>query len=386
MFGNEKFSPELLTSIGAGLLSGNTWNQQLANASLGANSAIATQKQQQALDATKNKTIQMLMAQSPELAQAVQAGILSPNDAFGQMLKNQQEAAKAARPDYSTQVINGRLVRVDKNTGKVDELGNFQDSNANIPAVAKENKYWSMNPDEYTTYRQRLQDEQKLKSSQNDQFEERKRAAISSGLKEGDPAFQTYILTGKMPRKDQQALTAVDKKAILDADEMVQINTSAIDSLKKAKDLSASANAGFSSGLRATLGANLPDWMVPDQVSSPDSSEATQNFDNAIVGQALTQLKAIFGGAPTEGERAILLQLQGSSNLQPAVREAIIDRAIQAAERRLQFNKERSDSLRGGTFYKSQVPSAANTIQPNLAQPNIGVTKSGVKFSVEQPQ
>lgn len=199
------------------------------------------------------------------------------------------------------------------------------------------------------------------KNGGQDDYANREAQALKLGMKPDDPRYQSFILTGKLPREDQQSLTAVDKKAILDADEMVAVNKGAIDALKQARELSPKANAGWLSGTRATIGNNLPDWMIPDDyVSSPESSEATQNFDNAIVGQALTQLKAIFGGAPTEGERKILLDLQGSSNLQPKVREAIIDRAIAAAERRLAFNQQRADEMRGGTFYK---PNSADTQQ-----------------------
>lgn len=377
---NTTFTPELLTSIGAGLLSGNTWNQQLANAGLGASTALEAQKLKADASQVKSKTLQMLQAQNPDLANAVAAGIMSPQDAYSAHLKSLQEAKDAAKPKYQLQNINGRLVRVDVNSGKLDDLGNFADPNANIPAGAKDFQYQQQNP----AYADYVKKQSEAKDGNN--FEQRKKVAAELGMTPDDPSYKSFIATGKMAREDQQALTAVDKKAILEADEMVAVNTAAIDALKQAKDLSDKANAGWFSGTRASVGANLPDWVVPDGISSPESSDATINFDNAVVGQALTQLKAIFGGAPTEGERKILLDLQGSSNLPAETRKSILDRAIVAAERRLQFNQERSDSLRGGTFYKSQVPSAANTIQPNLAQPNIGVTKSGVKFSVEQPQ
>ncbi|MFQ6186361.1 hypothetical protein ACLMJV_31225 [Sinorhizobium meliloti] len=180
----------------------------------------------------------------------------------------------------------------------------------------------------------------------------RKAAAESLGLTPEDPRYQSFILTGKFPREDAQSLTATDKKAILEADEMVAANENALKALETAKDLSGEANAGWFAGTRASIGNNLPDWMVPDFVSSPESSEATTNFDNAVIGQALTSLKTIFGGNPTEGERKILLDLQGSSSLPEGVRGQILDRAIEMANRRLEFNRERAASLRGGDYYK----------------------------------
>lgn len=97
---------------------------------------------------------------------------------------------------------------------------------------------------------------------------------------------------------------------------------------------------------------NLPDLLVPDIVSSKSSGEATTNLDNAVIGTALAQLKSVFGGNPTEGERKILLELQGSSSQPDAVRQDIYQRAIEMAKKRLEFNKQRAAELRGGTYYK----------------------------------
>lgn len=88
---NTTFTPELLTSIGAGLLSGNTWNQQLANAGLGASTAIQQQKQLADASQIKNKTVQMLQAQNPDLANAVASGIMTPQEAYATHIKQQQQ-------------------------------------------------------------------------------------------------------------------------------------------------------------------------------------------------------------------------------------------------------------------------------------------------------
>ena len=53
------------------------------------------------------------------------------------------------------------------------------------------------------------------------QIAERQAAAQSLGLDPNDPAYKSFVLTGKMPREDQAPLTATDKRAILDADDAV---------------------------------------------------------------------------------------------------------------------------------------------------------------------
>lgn len=199
------------------------------------------------------------------------------------------------------------------------------------------------------------------------------RAALaqSLGLQPGTDQFNSYVMTGRLPREDQQSLTPTDKKAILEADEMVAANQGAIGALQDAQRLSPQANQGVGAGIRATLGNNLPDWMVPDVISSPESSAATTSLDNAITGTALAQLKTIFGGAPTEGERKILLDLQGSSSQPEAVRQDIYRRAVELANKRLEFNRQRAAQLRGGTYYtpQSQPAAAPAPVQAPAAAP-----------------
>lgn len=196
-------------------------------------------------------------------------------------------------------------------------------------------------------------------------------AASQFGLDPTSDAGRAYILTGKLPREDQQALTATDKKAILEADDMVGTNKAVLNALDEASKLNPKANQGWFAGTRAAIGNNLPDMMVPDFISSPESSEATTNLDNAVVGQALTQLKAVFGGNPTEGERKILLDLQGSSAQPANVRAEIFARARRAAETRLKLNEDRANALRGGTFYKPGAGAQA-VIDPASSQADVG--------------
>jgi hypothetical protein len=177
-----------------------------------------------------------------------------------------------------------------------------------------------------------------------DELEARKAAAATLGIKPDDPAYKGYVLTGKMPREDAQPLSATDKKAIMEADEGVLAAQTAIQSLQRAKQLSAGASS-------------LPLPGVVNRARAWFGNEAASNtvqMDNEITTNALSQLKSIFGGAPTEGERKLLLDIQGSSSLPHADRVKIFERAERLAQTRLKLNQDRSNELRGGTFYKPQ--------------------------------
>lgn len=174
-------------------------------------------------------------------------------------------------------------------------------------------------------------------------MEGRAKLAEQYGIKPGSLAYQAYVLTGKMPREDQQPLSATDKKAIMEADEGVLSAQTAIESLNRAKALSKEAYAGPLASQRGYTAS----------LFGSKAGEATTDLNNQVMTNALGQLKAIFGGNPTEGERAVLLEIQGSANQPDAVRQKIYDRAIALAEKRLAFNKQRAGELRGGTFYKA---------------------------------
>jgi hypothetical protein len=206
--------------------------------------------------------------------------------------------------------------------------------------------------------------------------EQRKQAAVANGLDPSSPGFQSYVLTGKMPREDAQPLTATDKKAILEADEMVLSNRAAIDSLSRAKALSKEAFAG---PLAGKIGYATS--FLGESSDLGKSGSKTLQLENEITSNALSQLKAIFGGAPTEGERKILLDIQGSTSKPDNVRQEIYNRAITLAEKRMDFNRKRADELRGGQFYKPQGTARAPLAQTQgITEAEYAKLPSGSKF------
>lgn len=280
----------------------------------------------------------------------------------------QLEAARRAAAQYDEQQReNSPDYKIGLQRSQV-ELDNAK--NPVRPITADERKMWGIPESDTRAYMMTPNEGPRLIGPAGQtinidtQVDNRKKVAEQMGLKPDDPRYMGYILNGELPKENQQSLTAVDKKAIQDADDMVAANQNALSALSYAEKLSPEANSGWLAGTRAAIGNNLPDMMVPDVISSPESSQATTDMDNAIVGQALSQLKTIFGGNPTEGERAILLQLQGSSSMPAAVRAQVFSRARELAGKRLKYNQDRANDLRGGTYYKPTSPSATSGQAP----------------------
>lgn len=262
----------------------------------------------------------------------------------------QMEAARGKANSIAAALANPNLPANARAVGEIFLKEALEQSKA--PEGVKEFQYakamgWTTarNPAEYA--------KEKTKTSPLEEVEGRKAAAASIGLKPGDPRYDTYVLTGKTPREDAQPLSATDKKAIMEADDGILAANTAIEALRTAKQLSPRALAGWGAGTKASVANNLPDWLVPDGlVASPQKAEATAELENVVTSQALAQLKSIFGAAPTEGERKILMDIQGSIGQPDNVRQKIYDRGIAMAERRLGFNQQRANELRGGSYYK----------------------------------
>ena len=161
-------------------------------------------------------------------------------------------------------------------------------------------------------------------------------------LRERDIALRERMTGANRP------MSATAQRELFDADENVLATESGINMLDQAIRLSPVAYEGVGASQRATAATMLPDAF------EPKGTKETLEFDLLLKQQALPQLKSIFGSAPTEGERAILLELQGSSSLPRATREAVLKRARQMANQRLQFNKQKAQKLREGSYFTEQ--------------------------------
>lgn len=144
------------------------------------------------------------------------------------------------------------------------------------------------------------------------------------------------------------------QKEIIQTDEELAAGQSGLKSLQQALKLNDSAMGFPGAGAVATMGSLLPEGIRPDAVN------ATQILDNTLTTGALPQMRAIFGANPTEGERKILLDIQGSSSKPPAVRKVIIENAIKALNARMAVNATKGEKLRSGSYFSPQEKPAEN--------------------------
>ncbi|MDX3929094.1 MAG: hypothetical protein QHC90_25250 [Shinella sp.] len=203
--------------------------------------------------------------------------------------------------------------------------------------------------------------------------EARQRAALAQeyGIDPDSAEGQRFILTGTLPTSDR-GVTAGDREAIRDADDIVNSGMATLTLLDRAMELSNTAYDGAGAGWRGWLGSQFGDQGALD----------TLEFNNIVTEQALGQLKSIFGASPTEGERAILLEIQGSASQPQAVRDNILKRARAAVERRIAFNRDRAAELRGGTYYRPRQEPPGASPSPTAKTPARGVNIGG--YTIEE--
>jgi hypothetical protein len=78
--------------------------------------------------------------------------------------------------------------------------------------------------------------------------------------------------------------------------------------------------------------------------------QATEELENLLGNQALASLKTLVGGNPTEGERKVIMDLQGISSKSIPVRKGIIENTIKATESRIARNKQRLQEVSSGAY------------------------------------
>lgn len=166
--------------------------------------------------------------------------------------------------------------------------------------------------------------------------------------------------TGEIIQNDRK-LSATEQKELFDAMDLTSSGEGALASLTKAKDIltnspkGAEPYTGFGAELRAGA-ARLP--VIGDIVADKERGSATTEYRTQVTEQALNNLKAIFGGMPTEGERKVLMDMQALPDFTPQEQERILNNAIAAAERRMKFNQSKIEGIQTGSYRRPTKPNA----------------------------
>jgi hypothetical protein len=201
--------------------------------------------------------------------------------------------------------------------------------------------------------------------------------AADEGLVPGTPEFQARVkkLVGEGKGVN---LSATEQRELFEAEDQVNAGKTVILNLSKAKELNSKAYSGFGAGARRTMARNIPG------VGGSEGVTATTELENLVLTNGLDQLKATFGGNPTEGERAILLQIQGSLSMGVEERDKLWDRAMQMAARRVRIGQDKMKKLQSGAYSRVQPEEEKASGGPVGHYADGGDKKSEEKTTVEK--
>lgn len=311
----------------AGFGQGPSFSAGLGNAAMGAQrGALLDDVTRSDTEAEKqraaqiNQTAQFLRAKGAEdLAAAVEGGMTSGADAF-----NSWYQQSTAQPDLTADMQNFQFARQNP------EFASFLGGSGEAPTIVE-------------TYDQTTGQPVK-------------------GYMQGTE----FVPVGgpKQASARDNPMNATIQKEIFEADEAVQAGEATISGLTRALELNQVAYDGPFADQRSAAAA----------LFGNQEGIATQELKNVVTAQALESLKAVFGGMPTEGERKILLEIQGSVDQPKPVREAIYRRAMAAAERRMEANRVKAGGLRSGEYFD---PGFGGQAAP------ANQTSSGLQWSIE---
>lgn len=152
--------------------------------------------------------------------------------------------------------------------------------------------------------------------------------------------------TGIQPvKKKYSDLPVGVQKEIVEARDQISATSSAANNFLRALELNEKAYAGPMAGTRGWLKS------LTEDESEGGPGTATEELDNIIKTSTLDNLKAVFGGMPTEGERKVLMEIQGSSDKAPQVRKEIFRRAYAMALARKDYNQAKARAMIDGTYF-----------------------------------
>lgn len=148
-------------------------------------------------------------------------------------------------------------------------------------------------------------------------------------------------------------LSTTEQKTLLEIQDQQNADKSVIQTLDKMMKLVDNSYSGVAATGRAKGMSNIG--------LGGERADNTVLYDNLATSQALAQLKATFGAAPTEGERKILMDIQASASKTPMQKKQIIAQAFRAVQVRQTYREKLANGIRTGQY---MIPTTPTTTKP----------------------
>jgi hypothetical protein len=140
-----------------------------------------------------------------------------------------------------------------------------------------------------------------------------------------------------------QKMSDAELRLVIDARDTIGTLEGAIGDIKQAIGLNQNAYGGNIADLTEE---KITQLFVPGD----EKLRNTRLLKNFLGAQGVAKLRASFGGNPTEGERKILLELEGIDALTSAERAAIMVRTLDALDKKAAREKKKLEELQSGSL------------------------------------
>lgn len=349
-----------LMTLGLGLLSGKTPQEQAGNAAAG----FANNRQ---MGRMNNQTVKFLQTANPELAQAVQAGALSPADAY-----KLHFAAQAKNRSFQT-LPDGTYGFADESTGTFNPLGK-----AAKPLGAGGGEY-GLNPvygTDPTTGKTGIGQVGKDGSWHLVDTGGFQPVGNTSNMNLGT-TFQTRDKAGNVLSSTpiDNAGAASDTKFGTEQGGVRATYNSMASKMPGLESVVTKLDDLSGKATYTTGGQLLDSGMKQVGMAPRDAAIARTEYIATVNNQVLPLLRDTFGAAFTEREGDSLRNTLGDPDKTPQEKQVVLKSFIEQKRR----DVEALATQAGGSVQAPQ----GGLVAPAQARPNAGTTSSGIKFSVE---
>ena len=169
---------------------------------------------------------------------------------------------------------------------------------------------------------------------------------------------------------ERRRVAAAEDAARRQREEASRLTPKELDLKSETENVITAADSGLKMLSRAyalnpnTFDTSLPDTLQRKALETAGAKDPkllrTRELENILGQQAITQLKTAFGGNPTEGERKILLDLQGMGAKSIEERAAILRSAYASLKSRREREQRRLNEITSGR-YRETTPGPATS-------------------------
>jgi hypothetical protein len=180
---------------------------------------------------------------------------------------------------------------------------------------------------------------------------EAKTAEIAKKLSDMENAQARKELAERKQKEAEKSLTAPELKLKTETEDILAQNDQAMKDLKEAYRLNPKT-------FDTSLGDVAQRKILENTQSDNPKVVATREMENLLSKGAVNKLRAAFGGNPTEGERAILLSLEGIGAKSKEERALIMQNAFQALQANRERHQKRLEDITSGKYREKSTEGA----------------------------